>query len=212
MSKGVLAIVSGFSGAGKGTVMQRLMAKYDNYALSISATTRLPRKDETDGIQYFFLTKEEFETMIAEDALIEYAKYSENYYGTPRAYVKEKMESGQDVILEIEMQGAMKVKEKMPDVVLIFIAAPSVMELRNRLVGRGTEDEEQVNRRFEAAKREVGHIEDYDYLLINEDADVCADEVHRIIQCERNHIVCAENKVENYASFIEKMRKEFSAC
>ena len=120
MSRGVLAVVSGFSGAGKGTIMKSLMAKYDNYALSVSATTRNPRPGEEDGREYFFRTKEEFEEMIRQDQLIEYARYVENYYGTPKAYVEEQLSAGRDVILEIEIQGARKIKKKFPEAVLVF--------------------------------------------------------------------------------------------
>src|SRR5699024_1520486 len=130
---------SGFSGAVKGTVMKRLMEKYDNYALSISATTRKPREGEQDGREYFFKETEEFEKMIAQDELIEYARYVDNYYGTPRSYVEEQLAAGKDVILEIEIQGALKVKEKFPETLLIFITPPNAAELKRRLVGRGTE-------------------------------------------------------------------------
>ena len=148
MSRGVLAVVSGFSGAGKGTIMKSLMAKYDNYALSVSATTRNPRPGEEDGREYFFRTKEEFEEMIRQDQLIEYARYVENYYGTPKAYVEEQLSAGRDVILEIEIQGAMKIKEKIPDTVLIFVTPPTIQELKDRLVGRGTETQEVIESRL----------------------------------------------------------------
>ena len=129
MSKGILVVVSGFSGSGKGTVMKRLMEKYDNYALSVSVTTRNPRPGEKDGEAYFFRTKEEFEQLIREDGLIEYAQYVENYYGTPRKYVEEQLAAGKDVILEIEIQGAMKIREKFPDTLLVFVCPPSMEEL-----------------------------------------------------------------------------------
>lgn len=151
MSKGILVVVSGFSGSGKGTVMKRLMEKYDNYALSVSVTTRSPRPGEKDGEAYFFRTKEEFEQMIQEDGLIEYAQYVENYYGTPRKYVEEQLASGKDVILEIEIQGAMKIREKFPDTLLVFVCPPSMEELKNRLVGRGTETLDVINGRLRRA-------------------------------------------------------------
>ena len=137
--KGILIVVSGFSGSGKGTIMKELLKQYDNYALSISATTRNPRPGEEDGREYFFKTVEDFEKMIAKEELIEYARYVDNYYGTPRAYVEEQLEAGKDVILEIEIQGALKVKEKFPDTLLLFVTPPSAEELKSRLVGRGTE-------------------------------------------------------------------------
>ena len=147
-NKGILIVVSGFSGAGKGTIMKALLNKYDNYALSISATTRNPREGEVDGREYFFKTREEFEKMIAKDELIEYAKYVNNYYGTPKAYVEEQLADGKDVILEIEIQGALKVKEKFPETLLLFVTPPSAAELRSRLVGRGTETMEVIEQRM----------------------------------------------------------------
>ena len=134
MSKGILVVVSGFSGAGKGTVMKRLLEKYNDYALSISVTTRNPRPGEEDGREQFFRTKEEFEKLIKEDALIEYAQYVENYYGTPRSYVEEQLQAGKNVILEIEIQGAMKVKEKIPEALLVFVTPPTVEELELSLI------------------------------------------------------------------------------
>ena len=137
--KGILIVVSGFSGSGKGTIMKELLKQYDNYALSISATTRNPRPGEEDGREYFFKTVEDFEKMIAKEELIEYARYVDNYYGTPRAYVEEQLEAGKDVILEIEIQGALKVKEKFPDTLLLFVTPPSAEELKSRLAGRGSD-------------------------------------------------------------------------
>ena len=140
-NRGILIVVSGFSGSGKGTIMKELMKKHSEYyALSISATTRNPRPGEQDGVEYFFRTREEFERMIAEDELVEYAEYVGNYYGTPKAYVEEQLNAGKDVILEIEIQGALKVKEKFPDTLLLFVTPPSAEELKKRLVGRGTEE------------------------------------------------------------------------
>ena len=143
--RGILIVVSGFSGAGKGTLMKELMKRYEEtYALSVSATTRNPREGEVDGREYFFKTTEEFEKMIAKEELIEYARYVENYYGTPRTYVEQQLEAGKDVILEIEIQGALKVKERFPDTLLLFVTPPSAKELRRRLVGRGTETMEVI--------------------------------------------------------------------
>ena len=150
--RGILIVVSGFSGAGKGTLMKRLLEKYEErYALSVSATTRQPREGERDGIEYFFKTKEEFEKMIAKEELIEYARYVENYYGTPRAYVEQMLEAGKDVILEIEIQGALKVKKAFPDTLLLFVVPPSAEELKHRLVGRGTESMEVIESRLKRA-------------------------------------------------------------
>ena len=184
MSRGVLVVVSGFSGAGKGTIMKSLMAKYDNYALSVSATTRSPRPGEEDGREYFFRTREEFEEMIRQDQLIEYAQYVENYYGTPRTYVEEQLAAGRDVILEIEIQGARKIKKKFPEAVLVFVTAPSMAELKGRLVGRGTESQEVIRQRLARAAKEAEGVEEYDYLLVNDDLEKAVDTLHDIIQSE----------------------------
>ena len=199
--KGILIVVSGFSGAGKGTLMKKLMQDYDNYALSISATTRQPRVGEEDGREYFFRTKEEFEKMIARDELIEYARYVENYYGTPKQYVMEQLEAGKDVILEIEIQGALKVKKKFPDTLLLFVTPPSAEELRKRLIGRGTETMEVIEQRMQRAIEESDGMESYDYYVINDDLDTCVDEVHRIIQAEHNH------STRNHA-FADKIKRD----
>ena len=160
MSKGLLLVISGFSGAGKGTVMKRLLELHDEYSLSISATTRKPREGEADGREYFFKTVEEFEKMIAEDALIEHAQYVGNYYGTPKAYVEEQLDKGNNVILEIEIQGAMNIKRMFPDAVLMFITPPSAAELEKRLRGRGTEDEATIKARLSRAAEEAEGVED----------------------------------------------------
>ena len=152
MSRGILTVVSGFSGAGKGTLMKRLMEEYDNYALSISVTTRDPRPGEEDGVSYFFRTEEEFDRMVEEDAFLEYARYVKHSYGTPKAYVEEQLDAGKDVLLEIEIQGALQVKEKRPDTLLVFITPPTAEELERRLRGRGTETEEVIKGRMERAK------------------------------------------------------------
>lgn len=184
MNKGILTVVSGFSGAGKGTVMKRLLEKYDNYALSISATTRAPRPGEEEGKAYFFKSKEAFEQLIREDALLEYACYVENYYGTPRAYVEEQLQKGKNVILEIEIQGAMKIKEKIPEALLVFVTPPSMEELKNRLTGRGTETQEVIESRLARAGEEAEGMEQYDYLLINDELEECVDTLHSIIKSE----------------------------
>lgn len=184
MSKGILVVVSGFSGAGKGTVMKRLLEKYMDYALSVSATTRNPREGEVDGREYFFRTKEEFEKLIEEDALIEYAQYVGNYYGTPRSYVEEQLSQGKNVILEIEIQGAMKVKEKIPEALLVFVTPPTVEELKNRLVGRGTETEDVIADRLARAAEEAEGMGEYDYILVNDDLEECVENLHQIIRSE----------------------------
>ena len=156
--KGLLVVVSGFSGAGKGSIMKRILQKYDNYALSISATTRDPRPGEMDGQDYFYKTQKQFEKMIDKDELIEYASYQGNYYGTPKAYVEKQLNSGKDVILEIEVQGATKVKELLPDTVLIFVTPPSAAELRDRLTKRATESADQIRGRLRRAVVEAEYM------------------------------------------------------
>ena len=186
--KGILVVVSGFSGSGKGTIMKGLLSRYDNYALSISATTRSPREGEQDGREYFFKTREEFEEMIAADALIEHACYVENYYGTPRAYVEEQLALGKDVILEIEIQGALQIRKRFPDTLLLFISPPDARTLEKRLVGRGTESMDVIENRLSRAVEEAEGIESYDYFIINDDLNTCVEQVHRLIQGEHSRV------------------------
>ena len=201
-NKGILLVLSGFSGSGKGTVMKEIMKKYsDRYALSISATTRSPRQGETDGVEYFFKTREEFEEMIAKDELIEYAQYVNHYYGTPRAYVEEQLEAGKNVILEIEIQGALKIKEKFPDAVLIFITTKDADTLKNRLTGRGTETEDIIRQRLRRASEEAMGVEKYDYIVVNDILEDCVETVDRIIKSEHN-------RTDDNLSIIEDIRKE----
>ena len=201
MSKGVLTVVSGFSGAGKGTVMKRLIQKYDDYALSISVTTRKPREGERDGIEYFFKTNEEVETMIENDEFLEYARYVDNYYGTPRFYVEEMLAKGKNVILEIEIQGAMQIKAKNPEAVLVFVTPPSFEELRNRLVGRGTETADVIESRLRRASEEAEGMSSYDYILVNDQVEDCVDRLHQIILSERA-------KAQRNEEFINTIRQE----
>ena len=203
-NKGILIVVSGFSGSGKGTLMKKMLETYDNYALSISMTTRAPREGERDGIEYFFTNKEQFEQKIAEDQLIEYACYCENYYGTPKEYVEKMLAAGKDVILEIEIQGALKVKEQYPDCLLLFVTPPSAKELERRLVGRGTESPEVVAKRLARAVEESQGIEAYDYIIVNDDLDECVKQLHTIVGNAHNApIRCAD--------FIKEIREELKA-
>lgn len=201
-NRGILIVVSGFSGAGKGTLMKRLLEKYsDQYALSISATTRQPREGEQHGREYFFKTKEEFEKMIAKAELIEYAKYVENYYGTPKQYVEEQLEAGKDVILEIEIQGALKVKEAFPDTLLLFVVPPSAEVLKNRLIGRGTESMDVITSRLNRAVEESEGMEAYDYFVVNDDLEICVEQMHQIIRSE--HLRTARNR-----AFMEDLKED----
>lgn len=199
--EGILIVVSGFSGAGKGTIMKALLERYDNYALSISATTRNPRPGEEEGKAYFFKTTEEFEKMIAKDDLIEYAMYVGNYYGTPKAYVEEQMQAGKDVILEIEIQGAMKIKEQFPESLLLFVTPPSAEELQKRLVGRGTETADVIAQRLARAYEESEGMDAYDYIVVNDDLDECAAAVQKYVEA-------AKNEPSRRREFIKEIREE----
>ena len=199
--QGILVVVSGFSGAGKGTLMKELLKRYDNYALSVSATTRQPREGEKDGEDYFFVNREYFQQMIEEGRLVEYAQYVNHYYGTPRDYVEKKMAEGKDVILVIEIQGALKVKKRFPDALLIFVTPPSAGELRRRLVGRGTETIEVINARLRRAAEEASGMEAYDYLLINDEIDACVEQMHQLITLQHS-------KTCYHLDFLSRMREE----
>ncbi|QUI22918.1 guanylate kinase [Vallitalea pronyensis] len=199
--KGILIIISGFSGAGKGTVVKELMKKGD-YTLSISATTRPARAYEAHGREYFFESRETFEDMIANDALIEWATYCDHYYGTPKQFVEEQMAEGKDVILEIEMQGALNVKALYPDSVLVFITAPKVQELKDRLEGRGTESQDVIHKRLLRSYEETAVMERYDYLIVNDKIDQCVEDIKAIIHVE--HKVSRRNK-----ELIQQLRNEF---
>lgn len=208
-SKGILIVVSGFSGAGKGTLMKELLKNYPGqYTLSISATTRQPRDGEAHGREYFFITKEEFEKMIAEDQLIEYARYVDNYYGTPRAYVEQKLEEGKDVILEIEIQGAMKVKEAFPETVLLFVTPPTACELKNRLTGRGAESEAVIDSRLRRAVEEADGMDRYDYLVVNDDLEICTRELHDIIQGEHRRSFRNTEFMERIKQDLQRLKGE----
>ena len=188
--KGILIILSGFSGVGKGTVVKRLLSDYDNYVLSISATTRKPREGEEEGISYFFKSKEDFEQMIKDDAFVEHARYVDNYYGTPKAYVQEQLDAGKNVILEIEIQGALKVKEKYPDALMLFLVPPDARTLKERLIGRGTETAEVIHDRLKRAAQEAQEMGSYEYIIVNDDLDTCVKQVHALIQsahCKKSH-------------------------
>lgn len=202
-NKGILLVISGFAGTGKGTLVKSLLEKYDNYALSVSATTRSPRPGETDGVHYFFKTREEFRKMIDQGELVEYARYVGNYYGTPKAYVEQQLKAGKDVILEIEIQGALKIKERFPDTLLLFLVPPDAKTLEERLRSRGTETEEVITQRLNRAVEEAEFMDKYDYLIVNDDLESCVKEVHEIIRGE--HFRTYRN-----LDFLEELKKDLS--
>lgn len=197
--RGSLLVISGFSGVGKGTVAKKLVEKY-GYSLSISATTRQPREGEVDGREYFFKTVDDFKNLIDYNGFIEYARYVDNYYGTPRKFVEDELAAGHNVILEIEVQGAFNIKKQYEDALLIFITAPSAAAIKERLVGRGTESEEVINKRLNRAKEESEDMDKYDYIVINDQVEDCADRIHAIVQAK-------ECLLGNNLKFIEATKK-----
>ncbi|WP_276951114.1 guanylate kinase [Acetatifactor muris] len=199
--KGILIVISGFSGAGKGTLVRALLKKYDEYVLSISMTTRTPRQGEQEGVEYFFTDREHFEETVERDGLVEYAQYCGNYYGTPKAYVEEQLAAGRNVILEIEIQGALKVKKKYPECLLIFVTPPNVEELERRLVGRGTESREIIKKRMSRAVEESEGVEAYDYIVVNDRLEECVEEIHYLVNAARRAPVRRKE-------FIQGIRKE----
>lgn len=202
--KGILIVLSGFSGAGKGTLVKKLLETYDNYALSISMTTRAPRAGEENGVHYFFADREQFEEKIAQNGLIEYAQYCGNYYGTPRAYVEEQLSKGKNVILEIEIQGALKIKELFPESLLLFVTPPTAAELERRLKGRGTETDEVIARRLARASEESEGIEAYDYIVVNDNLETCVEELHQIVKAACRAPIRRE-------AFIKEIREELKS-
>ncbi len=206
--QGTLIVLSGFSGAGKGTIIKRLMEKYDNYALSVSVTTRQPREGEEEGVNYFFRSQEEFDQMVKEDAFIEYASYVKHSYGTPKAFVTKKLEEARDVILEIEVQGALHVKEVMPEAITIFVTPPSGEELERRLSGRGTETPEVVADRMARAYEEADSMDQYDYLLINDDLEECVDKLHELIMASHFRSIGNKELINDMKESLKAFRKE----
>ncbi|MBR3516759.1 MAG: guanylate kinase [Lachnospiraceae bacterium] len=199
--QGTLIVISGFSGAGKGTLIKKLVEDHDNYALSVSMTTRDPRPGEVDGVHYHFSKDEDFERLIEEGGLIEYAGYCGHYYGTPKAFVEEKLAEGKDVILEIEIQGAQKVRRQFPQAVLLFVMPPSGEELYRRLTSRGTETDEVIRKRMWRAIDESEGMDTYDYIVVNDDLDTCVQEVNSIVRAA--HMRPAQNR-----ELVDQIRKD----
>jgi guanylate kinase len=200
-NKGKLIVISGFSGAGKGTVVKGLVEKY-GYSLSVSATTRQPRPGEVDGREYYFKSVADFKNLIDYNGFIEWAQYVDNYYGTPRKFVEDEIDAGRDVILEIEVQGAMNVKSQYPDAVLIFITTPDRNTLEARLRGRGSEDDATIAKRLKRAAEEAESIDSYEYIVVNDDINTCIDTVNSVILSRK----CAK---ENNLSFIAALKDDF---
>lgn len=204
-NRGTLVVISGFSGSGKGTVCRALIEKF-GYSLSVSATTRQPREGEQDGKDYYFKSEEDFLRLIDYNGFIEYARYVDHYYGTPRKFVEDELAAGHTVILEIEVQGAMKIKEQYPDAILLFITAPSAKVLKGRLAGRGTEAPEVIEKRMRRACEEAESIDEYEFIVCNEEnkLEECMDTIHSIIESE----AC---RISRQREFIQELREELKA-
>ena len=203
--KGLLLVISGPAGVGKGTINLSLISRNSDIRMSVSATTRSPRPGEIDGVHYFFKSEEEFQKMIEDGAFLEYMRvFNTHYYGTPKSFVEQELDEGRSVILEIDVQGAMRVKAAYPDAVLIFIAPPSMSELKSRLIHRGTESSEAIERRFETAFQEMELVDRYDYVVVNDILDLAIARTEDIIVAER----C---KVSRNSELIEKLRGGRSA-
>ena len=197
-SRGILVVFSGPSGSGKGTVLKEALKKSDDLAVSISVTTRAPREGEVDGVDYIFYSQEKFKDLIEKDGLLEWACFCENYYGTPKAEIEKLLDEGTNVVLEIEVQGAMKIREKCPEAVLIFNLPPSMEELKNRLVGRKTDAEDVIKKRLDTAIWEIEQAKNYDYVLVNEKVDVASDTLLAIINGEKCSTKRNEKLLKDY--------------
>ncbi len=203
MTKGKLIVISGFSGAGKGTVVKGLIKKYD-YSLSVSATTRNPRPGEENGREYYFKSVAEFQNLIDYNGFIEWTQYVENYYGTPRKFVEDELKKGKDVILEIEVKGAMNILSQYPDAILIFITTKDAETLNNRLIGRGSETSEVIAKRMHRANEEAHLMDNYEFIVINDDLQICIETVHGIIESEKCRI---SNRKEFIAEIGNELKK-----
>lgn len=196
MDEGLLIVISGPSGCGKGTICKKLLERNDSLNLSISATTRKPRKGEIDRENYFFIDEDDFKKMIEDDQLLEYANVYGNYYGTPKEFVLEKLKNGKDVLLEIDIQGALKVKEVYKEGIFIFILPPSMEELKSRIINRGTETEKDIEKRFESAYNELKFVKEYDYAVINDDVSNAVEVIEFIIAAEKHRVSRQKNILE----------------
>lgn len=209
---GKLVVISGFSGSGKGTIIKALLENYSNdYVLSVSATSRLPREGEEEGVHYFFKTRTEFESMIQNRELIEYAEYVGNYYGTPKKYVEEMLSQGKNVILEIEVQGGSQIKKLYPEALMMFIMPPSVLELKQRLLNRGSESEEVIQHRLAQANKELEYISGYDYMIINRELEEAVETLHVMIKSSNEEREKQDElKVKNKTQFLDGISRDLS--
>jgi guanylate kinase len=198
--KGLLIVISGPSGAGKGTLCKALLEQNNNIKYSVSCTTRKPRQGEVDGVNYFFVTRERFEELIEKDEFLEYANVYDNYYGTPRSYVEKILNEGDDVILEIDIQGALKVKESFKEGVFIFIMPPSMEELKNRIKKRGSETEESLLKRFNCAFKEINYASNYNYIVINDTVESAVEKLKSIISTEK----CRYDRIKATGIYIQE--------
>ncbi|HEN9247307.1 TPA: guanylate kinase [Streptococcus agalactiae] len=206
--RGLLIVFSGPSGVGKGTVRQEIFSTPDHkFDYSVSMTTRPQRPGEVDGVDYFFRTREEFEALIKEGQMLEYAEYVGNYYGTPLSYVNETLDKGIDVFFEIEVQGALQVKSKVPDGVFIFLTPPDLEELEERLVGRGTDSPEVIAQRIERAKEEIALMREYDYAVVNDQVSLAAERVKRVIEAEHYRV---DRVIGRYTNMVKETDKKLS--
>ncbi len=192
-SRGSLIVISGPSGAGKGTIIKEFLNIHERSWLSISCTSRAPRPGDKEGETYYFLSKEEFEEMIRNNEFLEYAEYNGAYYGTPKKYIDDRLNSGIDVILEIEVQGALKVRELLPEAICIFILPPSMSELRRRLICRGTETKDKVLSRFKKAYQEINEVKDYNYVVVNDTVENAVQKITSILIASK----CSVDRIEN---------------
>ncbi|QEK11992.1 guanylate kinase [Crassaminicella thermophila] len=204
MKKGLLIVISGPSGTGKGTVCKQLLNIEKDIKISISATTREPRVGEIDGVNYYFIDEDIFEKQIENDEFLEYAKVYDNYYGTPKKYVIEEIKKGNNVLLEIDIQGALQVKEKYPEGIFIFILPPSMEELKKRIIGRGTESEADINKRFESAFEEINYVKEYNYYVINDEVEKAVEKIRGIIKAESCKVT------DNIEEIISRYKEELS--
>ena len=202
--KGSLIVISGFSGVGKGTIVEYIRTKYEDYEVSVSCTTRAPRENEVNGREYYFISRDEFLAKREKNGFIESAEYCGNLYGSPRSFVEEKLAEGKRVILEIEIQGAMNIRNQYPDAVLIFIMPPSAAELIARLTGRATETQEQILHRVQRASHEAEGIEDYDYIFVNDIVEDCAARIHDLV------VKLEEAGTTHNTEFIEDIRSQIN--